>query len=140
MPLLLTNGVERHTIKSLLFPQSILTRHSTNNVGYERNPASDPGGALEAPEKSTVPLLDLSIRPRMNFYLDEDDTASVIVDAFVSQILNFFAEWALSLTFKFTGGNRSHTRKANRGTRPISRMVMYLYFGPVTILLRMQIN
>ncbi|RDW82700.1 hypothetical protein BP6252_03812 [Coleophoma cylindrospora] len=48
------------------------------------NASFEPGGWLETPVLSTTPLLDLSIQPRMNLYLDGEDYASLIVNAPIS--------------------------------------------------------
>ncbi|KAH6684292.1 hypothetical protein B0J14DRAFT_572569 [Halenospora varia] len=45
------------------------------------NASFEPGGWLSQPALSPTPLLDLSIRPRMNIYLGSEDYASFIVDA-----------------------------------------------------------
>ncbi|TVY68954.1 hypothetical protein LSUE1_G006159 [Lachnellula suecica] len=45
------------------------------------NASFEPGGWLEAPKLSPVPLLDLSIRPRTNLYLANETYGSFIVDA-----------------------------------------------------------
>lgn len=46
--------------------------------------AFDPGGRLSAPTTSTVPLLNLRVRPRMSFYVVGEAQGSVIVDAAIS--------------------------------------------------------
>lgn len=52
-----------------------------------RNASFEPGGWLEDPALSTSPLLDLSIRPRTNLYLNGTDSyASFLVDAPISYI------------------------------------------------------
>ncbi|TVY90973.1 hypothetical protein LAWI1_G006562, partial [Lachnellula willkommii] len=48
------------------------------------NDSFEPGGWLSEPTISSSPLLDLTIRPRMNIYLGSDDYASFIVDAPIS--------------------------------------------------------
>ncbi|KKY15758.1 putative glycoside hydrolase subgroup catalytic core [Phaeomoniella chlamydospora] len=51
------------------------------------NASFEPGGWLSDPEKSTVPLLDLKIRPRMTLYLDTDTEGSFLVDAGISYLV-----------------------------------------------------
>jgi hypothetical protein len=45
------------------------------------NASFDPGGELHAPADSSRPLLNLQIYPRMNIYLDDESSGSLIVDA-----------------------------------------------------------
>lgn len=49
-----------------------------------RNATFEPGGWLETLELSSVPLLDLSIRPRMSLYFAGEEFGSFIVDAAIS--------------------------------------------------------
>jgi hypothetical protein len=51
---------------------------------FYRNSSFEPGGWLETPTLSSTPLLDLSIRPRMNIYLTNETYASFLVDASIS--------------------------------------------------------
>lgn len=46
-----------------------------------RDPLVIPGGMIPEPDVSPVLLFDVSIRPRMNFYLDGERGGSFIVDA-----------------------------------------------------------
>ncbi|ORY63066.1 uncharacterized protein BCR38DRAFT_458307 [Pseudomassariella vexata] len=48
------------------------------------NSSFDPGGWFEEPPKSSVPLLNLRVRPRMSIYLDTDATGSLLIDAGIS--------------------------------------------------------
>ncbi|KAE9961843.1 hypothetical protein BLS_001260 [Venturia inaequalis] len=48
------------------------------------NASFDPGGRMEAPKKSDKPLLNLQVYPRMNIYLEDEATGSLIVDAGLS--------------------------------------------------------
>lgn len=48
------------------------------------NASFDPGGRLEAPKRSEKPLLNLQVYPRMNIYLEDETSASLIVDASLS--------------------------------------------------------
>lgn len=57
-----------------------MTIESRLIIGY-RNDSFEPGGWLSEPTLSANPLLDLTIRPRMNLYLASDKYASFIVDA-----------------------------------------------------------
>lgn len=52
-----------------------------------RNASFNPGGWFEEPEKSSVPLLNLKIRPRMTLYLDSDLDGSFLVDASISDLV-----------------------------------------------------
>ncbi|CEJ58603.1 hypothetical protein PMG11_07255 [Penicillium brasilianum] len=54
--------------------------YRATNVSFE------PGGWLEQPDRSAVPLLDLRVRPRMSLYTPGDDQGSFIVDADISYI------------------------------------------------------
>lgn len=54
--------------------------------GVYRNASFEPGGWLDKPAQSTVPLLDLGVRPRMNLYVPGDDNGSFIVDTEISYI------------------------------------------------------
>lgn len=49
-----------------------------------RDPAFDPGGWLSPPPTSDVPLLNFNIYSRMNVYLEDEHSASIIVDAEVT--------------------------------------------------------
>jgi len=51
-----------------------------------RNASFEPGGWLDSPARSDVPLLDLKFRPRMNLYTAADDKGIFIVDAEISYI------------------------------------------------------
>ena len=54
---------------------------------YRSNdPSFDPGGRLEKPIRLPYPILDLQIRPRMQQYLEEDDSGAFIIDARVSDV------------------------------------------------------
>ncbi|KAH9219123.1 hypothetical protein DL95DRAFT_457591 [Leptodontidium sp. 2 PMI_412] len=48
------------------------------------NGSFEPGGWLEKPALSSTPLLDISIRPRLNLYLASETYASFIIDAPIS--------------------------------------------------------
>ncbi|CZT42723.1 uncharacterized protein RSE6_02666 [Rhynchosporium secalis] len=48
------------------------------------NGSFEPGGWLKKPTLSTTPLLDLSIRPRLNLYLASETYASFLIDAPIS--------------------------------------------------------
>lgn len=54
-----------------------------------RDASFEPGGWLEEPPKSSSPLLDLRIYPRMNIYVEDDKDASFIVDAAFSYTNGF---------------------------------------------------
>lgn len=47
--------------------------------------AFDPEGRVIPPARSPSPLLDLQIRPRIQPYLETDDTGTLIVDASVRE-------------------------------------------------------
>lgn len=49
-----------------------------------RDPLIIPGGGIPEPTISPVLLIDVSIRPRMSFYLDGEREGSLIVDAKVA--------------------------------------------------------
>ena len=54
---------------------------------YRSNdPSFDPGGRLEQPSKSPHPVLNLQIQPRVQPYLEEDDSGTLIIDARMSDI------------------------------------------------------
>ncbi|KAL8772271.1 MAG: hypothetical protein Q9209_002483 [Squamulea sp. 1 TL-2023] len=48
-----------------------------------KDPEVTPGGRIGPPQLSKVPLIDVSIRPRLSLYLDGESTGSFIVDATV---------------------------------------------------------
>ncbi|KAH8881040.1 hypothetical protein GQ53DRAFT_702946 [Thozetella sp. PMI_491] len=48
------------------------------------NSSFDPGGWFGEPPISTVPLLDLRVRPRMSIYLETETTGSLLIDASIS--------------------------------------------------------
>ncbi|KAF4781637.1 hypothetical protein HER10_EVM0001418 [Colletotrichum scovillei] len=48
------------------------------------NSSFDPGGWFPEPAISSVPLLRLKVRPRLSIYLETDATASLLIDAAVS--------------------------------------------------------
>ena len=50
------------------------------------DPAVDPGGRLDPPSLSPVPLLHLQVRPHVQPYLDEDGTGALIIDAMVHSL------------------------------------------------------
>ena len=50
------------------------------------NTSFEPRGRISEPILSTLPLLNLQIRPRMNVYITDDMYGSVIVDAPISYI------------------------------------------------------
>ncbi|KAF7720291.1 Glycoside hydrolase superfamily protein [Penicillium ucsense] len=50
------------------------------------NASFEPGGWLEQPARSAVPLLDLRIRPRMNLYTADDDRGALVIDAAISHL------------------------------------------------------
>lgn len=52
-----------------------------------RNASFEPDGWFEEPAKSSVPLLDLKIRPRMSLYLDSDHVGSLLIDASLSYLV-----------------------------------------------------
>ncbi|KAE9976952.1 hypothetical protein EG328_002345, partial [Venturia inaequalis] len=51
------------------------------------NASFSPGGWLEDPAKSSTPLLDFKISPRMNIYLESDVQGSFLVDASISYLV-----------------------------------------------------
>ncbi|KAB2571125.1 hypothetical protein DBV05_g10224 [Lasiodiplodia theobromae] len=51
------------------------------------NASFNPGGWFEEPEKSSVPLLNFKIQPRMNLYLDGEDTGALLIDATISDLV-----------------------------------------------------
>ncbi|TID17375.1 putative glycoside hydrolase subgroup catalytic core [Venturia nashicola] len=51
------------------------------------NASFSPGGWLEDPAKSSTPLLDFKISPRMNIYLESDTQGSFLVDASISNLV-----------------------------------------------------
>lgn len=51
------------------------------------NASFNPGGWFEEPEKSSVPLLNFKVKPRMNLYLDGEETGSFLVDASISDLV-----------------------------------------------------
>ncbi|KAJ5802930.1 uncharacterized protein N7503_005380 [Penicillium pulvis] len=53
---------------------------------YPTNASFEPGGWLDSPALSTVPLLDLKVRPRMSLYTASDEKGSFIIDAGISYI------------------------------------------------------
>ena len=52
--------------------------------GSSSDPAIDPGGRIEPPTLSKVPLLGLKIQPRITPYLASDTKGSFIIDTPVS--------------------------------------------------------
>ncbi|EED13907.1 conserved hypothetical protein [Talaromyces stipitatus ATCC 10500] len=50
------------------------------------NASFKPGGWFEGPPRSSTPLLNLKVRPRMNIYLESDVDGSLLVDATVSYL------------------------------------------------------
>ncbi|CAG8976492.1 hypothetical protein HYALB_00005989 [Hymenoscyphus albidus] len=71
------------------------------------NGSFEPGGWLYPPSLSPVPLLDLSIRPRMNLYLAGETYASFIIDAPLSYMhggsfVNFTFNKADNITSSFS--------------------------------------
>ncbi|KAF2397957.1 hypothetical protein EJ06DRAFT_523356 [Trichodelitschia bisporula] len=59
------------------------------------NASFDPGGQLEPPPLSDVPLLDLQVAPRMSIYLSTESQASLIVSAAITHTVGepYCAEW-----------------------------------------------
>ena len=54
---------------------------------YRSNdPSFDPGGRLEKPSSLPYPVLNVQIQPRVQPYLEEDDSGTFIIDALVSDI------------------------------------------------------
>lgn len=53
-------------------------------LSVHSNDSFNPGGWLDEPVRSTVPLLDVRIRPRMNLYLETEARGSFIIDAGIS--------------------------------------------------------
>ncbi|OKL56298.1 hypothetical protein UA08_08550 [Talaromyces atroroseus] len=50
------------------------------------NDSFNPGGWFEEPPKSSVPLLNLNVKPRMSIYLESDYEGSLLIDATVSYL------------------------------------------------------
>lgn len=53
----------------------------------DSNASFAPGGWLEEPAKSSTPLLDFKISPRMNIYLESDTQGSFLIDASISYLV-----------------------------------------------------
>ncbi|EKG10780.1 Glycoside hydrolase subgroup catalytic core [Macrophomina phaseolina MS6] len=51
------------------------------------NASFNPGGWFVEPEKSSVPLLNFKVKPRMNLYLDGEESGSLLVDASISDLV-----------------------------------------------------
>lgn len=68
-----------------------------------------PGGAIPDPTISPVLLIDVSIRPRMSFYLDGEGEASLIVDAKVTFVLVMTALYLAYQYFRLRIYTANHT-------------------------------
>ncbi|KAF2086389.1 hypothetical protein K490DRAFT_44518 [Saccharata proteae CBS 121410] len=88
-------SIKLRTAFSLLFASSVLAADALFNAppgvdiwcGKAYRPTNEsfnPGGWLEEPTRSSKPLLDLRIYPRMNLYTEADAYGSLIVDAALS--------------------------------------------------------
>lgn len=66
----------------LLFKELDILIDSDNS-----NASFAPGGWLEDPIKSSTPLLDFKISPRMNIYLESDTQGSFLIDASISYLV-----------------------------------------------------
>lgn len=74
-------GVGKHIgTREFSLAFKVLHSHSRSTASLE------PGGWLEDLLMSTSPLLDLTIRPRMNIYIASDESSSLIIDATISYI------------------------------------------------------
>ncbi|KEQ91479.1 hypothetical protein AUEXF2481DRAFT_69850 [Aureobasidium subglaciale EXF-2481] len=50
----------------------------------DTNASFNPGGWFEEPAKSATPLVDFKVKPRMNLYLADDTSSTLVVDASIS--------------------------------------------------------
>ena len=57
-----------------------------NSTFCSSDPAIDPGGRMAPPNLSPALLLDLRVRPRVQPYLEEDETGVIIIDAPVGSL------------------------------------------------------
>lgn len=62
-------------------------RRSLLGLTADSNASFDPGGWLNPPLKSSRPLLNLQTYPRMNIYLEDETTGTLVVDAAISHTI-----------------------------------------------------
>jgi hypothetical protein len=62
-------------------PRKSQTPEQRVRLTYESDGGFEPGGWLNPPDRSIVPLLNLQAYPRMNIYVEDEEQASLIVGA-----------------------------------------------------------
>jgi len=74
-------------VRQIAVPHHLGSSYSREyHLTFYRNESFEPGGWLDVPSLSLVPLLDLSIRSRLNIYLPDENYASFIIDAPLSYL------------------------------------------------------